>query len=148
MKIYSDRTNSKIFGFFIEGSNGLTYLKHTVRDFYVDEKGNDYTYETAMRKQIPHWDLDSKLKELAQKFKKEKLLVSHKEGYNKFFMILGGKDLEIDDQEFTFDGKVTSNRLAREFMKFNQKRQINRVLVNKFIEGIASQSVVFMQQTG
>ncbi len=139
MQIYTARTNSKIFGFYIESSSSVGYLKNTIRDFYVDEKGLGYGEHNMPPKfKSNRWEMEEELKVMAQKFKKDKLMVSHKKGYNKFFLILGGKDLEIDDDDFTYEGKVTSNRLAREFMKYNQKRQLNRVLVNKFIEGIAS----------
>jgi hypothetical protein len=72
--------------------------------------------------------------------KKEKFLTSYKKGYNKFFLIAGGKELEINDGDFEFEqegNKVSAKKLATAFMKFNEKRQVNRVLVQKFIEGIA-----------
>ena len=72
--------------------------------------------------------------------RKAKFLTSYKRGYSKFFLISGGKELEIDDGEFQFESesdKVSAKKLASAFMKFNEKRQVNRILVQKFIEGIA-----------
>jgi hypothetical protein len=49
-----------------------------------------------------------------------------------------GEDLKIENEEIEIDGKFTANKLKNAFMKFNKKRQVNRVLVSKFIAGIAS----------
>ena len=65
-------------------------------------------------------------------------MVSHNPGFNKFFFILGGKDLNTEIDEIEVEGKVTTNKLKNAFMKFNKKRQVNRIVVSKFIEGIAA----------
>jgi hypothetical protein len=54
-------------------------------------------------------------------------------------LIPGGNDLVVDDEEIQIDTtkKVTAAKLTNAFRKFNEKRQLNRVLVNQFIEGIA-----------
>ena len=69
--------------------------------------------------------------------RKEKFLVSHLEGYESFFLIPDGSNLEINDDEIVVTGKVNSTNLAKAFMKFNKTRQVNRVLITKFIQGIA-----------
>jgi hypothetical protein len=43
-----------------------------------------------------------------------------------------------NDGELEVDGKLTSSKLKNAFMKFNKSKQINRVLVSKFIQGIAA----------
>lgn len=135
MKWYSDRTHSKIFGFFITGST--RNAKNVIRRYYADEEGVHLNYDTR-KDEI---ESDIKLRELHNNMKKEKLLISYKQGYSKFFLILGGEELNIDDDdEFVFDtaGKVTANKLANAFLKHTKNRQINRVLVTKFIDGIAT----------
>jgi hypothetical protein len=42
------------------------------------------------------------------------------------------------DGEIEVDGKLTASKLKNAFMKFNKGKQINRVLVSKFIQGIAA----------
>ena len=81
------------------------------------------------------WD---KARELSKELKTNKALVSHNPGFNKFFFILGGKDLNTEVDEIEVEGKVTTNKLKNAFMKFNKKRQVNRIVVSKFIEGIAA----------
>jgi hypothetical protein len=132
MEWYQARTGSKIFGFYL-GSQ----MKEMVRSHYVDEKGTNLwgakTYEEKLV-------LDEKIKSLVKEMRKSKFVTSYKRGYSKFFLISGGKELEINDGEFEFESesdKVSAKKLASAFMKFNEKRQVNRILVQKFIEGIA-----------
>jgi len=136
MDWYTARTNSKIFGFFI-GESTPAQTKNTIFSHYVDEKGEQFYRPNDFEQRQA---LEAKLKELSKTMRKEKFLTSYKKGYSKFFLICGGKDLEIDDGDFEFDNeseKVSARKLATAFMKFNEKRQVNRVLVRKFIEGIA-----------
>ncbi len=132
MEWYQARTGSKIFGFYL-GSQ----MKEMVRSHYVDEKGtNLWSYKTYEEKLV----IDEKIKSLVKEMRKAKFITSYKRGYSKFFLISGGKELEINDGEFEFESesdKVSAKKLASAFMKFNEKRQVNRILVQKFIEGIA-----------
>ena len=52
-------------------------------------------------------------------------------------MLPDGNDLSIDDDEIVVTGKVTTSSLTKAFMKYSKDRQVNRVLVSKFIQGIA-----------
>ncbi len=122
-------TNSKIFGFFITPNNGRN-LQGAITNKYYDKDGN-----SLYNNHVTTWD---KAKELSKELKTNKALVSHNPGFNKFFFILGGKDLNTEIDEIEVEGKVTTNKLKNAFMKFNKKRQVNRIVVSKFIEGIAA----------
>jgi hypothetical protein len=52
--------------------------------------------------------------------------------------VAGGSDLNIDNEEIEVEGKVTASKLKNAFMKYNKKRLVNRVLVSRFIQGIAA----------
>jgi hypothetical protein len=80
------------------------------------------------------WD---KEKELIKKFKDEKFLISNTKGYNSFYLISGGASLKTEEEELEIDGKVTSGKLKNAFMKLTKKKQVNRVLVSKFIQQMA-----------
>jgi hypothetical protein len=132
MDWYTAKTGSKIFGFFISDE-----LRYMLTGHYYDEKGNGFQRPKNHEEKQEN---DAKLKVLIKDMKKAKFVTSYKKGYNKFFLISGGKNLQIDDGEFEFENeneKVSTKKLASAFMKFNEKRQVNRVLVRKFIEGIA-----------
>ena len=66
------------------------------------------------------------------------MLISKKPGYDDFYLILGGKDLTVQNEEIEVTGKVTSSKLKSAFLKMNKGKQVNRVLVSKFIEKIAA----------
>ena len=122
-------TNSKIFGFFIAPNNSRN-LQGAIINKYYDKDGNSLYHN-----HVTTWD---KARELSKELKTNKALVSHNPGFNKFFFILGGKDLNTEIDEIEVEGKVTTNKLKNAFMKFNKKRQVNRIVVSKFIEGIAA----------
>jgi hypothetical protein len=72
-----------------------------------------------------------------KQLKKEKYLESKNVGYDSFYILPAGNDLAIDDESFEVTGKATASNLTKAFMKFNKTRQINRVLVSRFITQIA-----------
>jgi hypothetical protein len=76
--------------------------------------------------------------QLHKKFRSEKFIVSYPYGFDSFFFVLGGNDLKTEEDEIEIDGKITSSKLKTAFMKFNKKKALNRVLVSKFIQGIAA----------
>jgi hypothetical protein len=78
--------------------------------------------------------LSKKQKEL----RSEKFLESKSPGYGSFFLIAGGNQLEPDEEEIEVKGKHTTKSLVKAFTEFNKKKAVNRVLVSKFIQGIAA----------
>lgn len=135
LKWYSYRTGAKVFGFFLtDGSNSSAEGAVMMHHYEKTNSKNIYEDES-----IQWHDKRYKAKELAKKLKKEKLLVSKKPGYENFFIIPGGNELQVNDGELEIDTtkKVTASKLTNAFIKFNKKRQVNRVLVSKFIDGIA-----------
>jgi cobalamin biosynthesis protein CobT len=129
---FSAISNSKVFGFFILPTRQGA-LKNTINSRYVSPEGKNLTdirnvdcYKAA--------DLRDSL---VRTMKDEKYIVSHNKGYNEFYMIMGGQELATEEEEFEFEGKVTARTLKTAFAKFNKQKQINRVLVSRFIQGIA-----------
>jgi len=127
LKWFSETTGSKIFGFYIVPPPNLS---RAISSKYRDEKGN-----RLMFTDIKAYD---QKKELMKKFRKDKFLVSKNPGFSSFFFIHGGDDLLTEEESIEIDGKITSSKLKSAFMRYNKNKQINRVLVSKFIEGIAS----------
>ena len=128
MDWFRKSTNSKVFGFFLTPGTGRN-LQGAIINKYYDKNGKTL-YD---RKNV--WD---ETKELTKELKTNKALVSNNPGYDKFFFILGGKELNTEMDEIEVQGKVTTNKLKNAFMKYNKKRQVNRIIVSKFIEGIAA----------
>ena len=123
-------TGSKLFGFFIVPASGK--IAKIVGSRLVNDE------LTEIRK-IPgaYFQENEAIKKYVRQMRKEKFLVSQLDGYESFFLIPDGSNLEINDDEIVVTGKVNSANLAKAFMKFNKTRQVNRVLITKFIQGIA-----------
>jgi hypothetical protein len=136
-------TGSKVFGFFLIPDNRPSYIRGTISHRYVLEDGKTYADKwEEVRKDLNRYNEQEKInetvKQIAKQFKTEKFLVSNTPGFNSFFLVAGGDDLKTEQDEIEIEGKVTANKLKTAFMKMNKKKQINRVLVSKFIQGIAA----------
>ena len=127
-------TGAKVYGFFITEGN-LRGLRGIIETRYQTDESAE------IEKIQDRWERIRKMQEYTDKYakllRKEKLLECKRPGYANFFLIPGGDDLKVADDTLNVNGKVTSGKLANAFMKMNKSRKINRVLVSKFIGGIA-----------
>ena len=123
---------TKVFGFFILASR-TSHAKSAIRGRYYFEDGS--TIE-EIRKTNAAMAYETE-KSLIKKFKDEKFLISNTKGYNSFYLIAGGSELQTEEEELEINGTVTSHKLKTAFMKMAKKKQVNRVLVSKFIQGMA-----------
>jgi hypothetical protein len=78
-------------------------------------------------------NFDDKFKQ----FKKDKFFMLNNIGYDDFYIIPGGSDLEIKDETMDVDSSSTKGDLKRAFMKMQKSKNVNRVLLNRFVEKIA-----------
>ena len=120
---YKHETGAKIFGFFIAGKG--SELKHGIGRRYYNE-------EQKLEPDPEKWSL------LVKQIKKDKFIESNNPSYNGFYIIPGGSDLSVEDEELVVTGNVTASKLKTAFLKMNKKKQVNRVLVSRFIDGIAT----------
>ena len=123
---------TKVFGFFILATR-TSHAKSAIRGRYYFEDGS--TVE-QMRKTNAAMAFETE-KALIKKFKEQKFLISNTKGYNSFYLIAGGSELQTEEEEIEISGTVTSHKLKTAFMKMSKKKQVNRVLVSKFIQGMA-----------
>jgi len=112
---YKKATDSKVFGFFITPGN----------------------YRQLRDQLYSKYDGDIDSTELVKHIRKEKFVISKRDGYEKFYLILGGDYLKIKDEGLVVEGKVTKGKLFNAFTKMNKQKQANRALVTNFIQGIA-----------
>ena len=135
MQYITKTTGAKVMGFFIAG-NKNSKTRGTIRMYYTNEKGKSFSSRTNHIG--AYYGDDFELSNLMKKLRKEKYIQSYTTGYEKLFIIPGGSDLNIEDEELKIDGKITANKLATAFMKVNKNRQTSRVMISRFIEAIAS----------
>jgi hypothetical protein len=57
-------------------------------------------------------------------------------GYDEYFIIGVGRNTEVET-DLQVNAKMTKAKIAKEFMKFSNKKAVNRVLLSKFITRIA-----------
>jgi hypothetical protein len=137
---FKKTTGSKVFGFFLTGSGRSA--KMSIHHRYVSDDGLHFDVKRYQANQKRNYTevsrIDEEVNTLAKKLKIEKFLACKTLGYNDFFIVAGGSDLNIDNEEIEVEGKVTASKLKNAFMKYNKKRLVNRVLVSRFIQGIAA----------
>jgi len=127
-------TGSRVFGFFIVAGRGES--KYVLRNRYINNQGKTYW---QVQSEIGPEAANEYLKVMQKQFKDEKFLASKVPGYENFFFISGGEELTTDDEDgIEVEGKFSARKLASAFAKYNKKRAVNRVLVSRFIQGIAA----------
>ena len=114
----------------------LTHVDENVREGGRKSKSyNKRSYKNKNRSDNSWYETQ---KNLIKTFRSEKFLVSNRKGFNQFYLIAGGEDLKTTNDEIEIEGKFTANKLKNAFIKMNKKKQVNRILVSKFIQGIAA----------
>ena len=132
-------TNSNVFGFFLTATS-KSYINSAIYNRYIFEDGTDFE-KMNMDTQKPGGNraaYEMKREATFKKFKSEKFLASKTPGYTEFYLVLGGEDMNVGNEDLEIDGKYTANKLKNAFMKMNKKKALNRVLVSRFIQGIAA----------
>jgi hypothetical protein len=127
-------TGVKILGFFIVGS-GRSSKESVMRRYYFKD-GESIWHKFPLNSDY-HKRL-GKAEELNAILKEKKFLDSYNPGYDSMYLIPGDKDLSVDSDVLTVDGNVTPSKLKNAFLKMNKKKQVSRVLVNRFIGQIAA----------
>lgn len=131
-KWFAKTTGSKLIGFFlVEHGSTKSALRRRLFNDELDSirnSGDDYHTRHQTGEVITKY---------AKVLRKEKYLESKNDGYDSFYILPAGSDLSIEDDEFEMPTKVNTNNLAKAFTKSNKSRQINRVLVSRFIGNIA-----------
>ena len=134
------KTGAKIFGFFIAGQS--RELRQALVHRYVNKDGKSISEILKEKYSSTHMlilpERSDIIKDIVAKMKSEKFIQSYNKGYEAFFIMPGGSDLQIEDEELVVTGAVTANKLKTAFMRMNKKKAVNRVMVSRFIDGIAA----------
>lgn len=77
-------------------------------------------------------DVDEQIKEA----RKKKFFMLNNIGYDDYYMIPGGDDLEVKEDVMDPTAK-TKNELKRAFLKMQKSKSVNRILLSRFIDKIA-----------
>jgi hypothetical protein len=104
--------------------------------FYILPTRRRYFDNALMRFSMPISN------ESFQAFKTEKFFAINNYGYDQYFLIPGGNDLSVEDEDLDDllgenNTQVSTRKLKGAFLKMNKNRLTNRVLLSKVIEEIA-----------
>jgi len=70
-------------------------------------------------------------------FKTKKFFMLNNAGYDDYYFIPGGEDLGVQDEELDIKINVEIKDLKKAFLKMQKGKNVNRILLNRFIEKIA-----------
>jgi len=143
LSYFKKLTGSKVFGFFLITGHSSSSVRGTIYHRHVLEDDKTYAEKCdEIRVDRNRWKevvaMQEKVKDMAKQFRTDKFLVSNIPGFNSFFLVAGGDSLQTESDEIEIDGKITASKLKNAFMKMNKKKHVSRVLVSKFIQGIAA----------
>lgn len=132
---FQQYTGSKVFGFFLTGGRAYDNKNAIMSQF--SEKGVPIWSKARKTTEELHL-LNQRVLELRNKLRDEKFLISQNLGYDSFFIIVGGDDLKTQEDILDVEVGATPAKLRNAFMKMSKKKVLSRVLVSRFIEGIAT----------
>ena len=82
---------------------------------------------------------DDDVNEAIRKFRKDKFAISPEHrGFNEQYTILGGKNLEVQDERLEVAEGASVAQMARAFKKFSSNKLQQRKLLSRFIDMIAA----------
>lgn len=113
----------------------------TVGFFIAGPKDTKYAFENfvASPEQLEYTSaFYSGFDEFKKKFTKEKSTVAHHSGMDEFYILKGGKHLEVASEELSVDADATKAQLTTAFKKLAKGKLQNRVILSKFIDKIAA----------
>ena len=108
------------------------FLFSGVIGFFVGNTPHDLT--TVLGSCYGKYGYESEVKDYKKQIKRDKyLVVDDHEGYTEFYIIQGGKDLEVGDGKLNVDVDVSKRVLVSAFKKHCREKLGNRVILSRFI---------------
>jgi hypothetical protein len=116
LKRLKDRTNCNLIGFYLHNQSSFNGM---FRNFF-GSMSVDYKYQETMKKS---WS-DNKFIPLTN------------QGYDEYY-VLNTRAMANLQNDLNVSSDMTKAKIAKEFMKFSEKKSVNRVLLKRFIEKVA-----------
>lgn len=126
LKILKDKTGCNLIGFYIT-NNYRSNFANVMAHLTGDVRYNRYNDADFLDDQFRNW-------------KEDKVSVVNNWGFDEYYIIPGGSSLRVKDDdldELVGESKATARKLRGAFLKMNQNRLTNRVLLKKFIERVS-----------
>jgi hypothetical protein len=117
LKRLKDRTGCNLIGFYLYDHAGFTSV---FREFFGWTATVDAKYQ----------------EDLMKSWKENKFIPVTSYGYDEYY-VLNTKAMADDQNDLKVNSDMTKARIAKEFMKFSEKKSVNRVLLKRFIAKVA-----------
>lgn len=139
--ILNEKIDGKIFQrkiFFAEND----HFNETILDYYRQYTGTKVVGIFLMNKrQIKKTIMKTshtmeQAIEFREKMNNDRFFATKQTGYNNFFYVLGGNDMS-DSNEISIDSDMSVSKIKTAFLKNNQKKLTNRLLVSQLIAEIS-----------
>jgi hypothetical protein len=118
LEMFRNVTGSNVIGFYLIGNATPSQI---------------YSYGKHYGKYFS----DSETKSASMSIRKLKFATIKIHGYDKFFLMPNGKNLEVEEEEIEAKAGASKNDIKKAFLKLQKNKLANRVFLNKFIEEIA-----------
>jgi len=126
LKILKDKTCCNLIGFYIT-HNYRSNFTNVMVQLTGDNRYNRYNDYAFADGEFRKW-------------KEDKVSVVNNWGFDEYYIIPGGSSLHVKDDdldELIGETKASARKLRGAFLKMNQNRLTNRVLLKKFIERVS-----------
>ena len=142
-------TGINLIGFYISNLSRNRYLQRELKEKLFNDEVNKFlkskrdneakgqSFKTFNRYKFLEKQLYLKYIRI---LRNEKCLESQLSAYKSFYFIPDENNMTFNNEtieDIVGDSKITKGSLTRAFKKLNKSKQLNRVLVNKFIDNIA-----------
>lgn len=116
LRILKDRTGCNLIGFYLHHASSSRVV-HEFYGYSIDEK-----FRTTMMKQ---WN-------------DNKFIPVTNHGYDDYY-IINTQAMKDTENKLEINSSMTKSKIAKEFQKFSAKKAVNRVLLQRFIDKIATE---------
>jgi hypothetical protein len=82
-------------------------------------------------------EIYSRIDRAVKIFKKDRLLVMKDQGFSEYYLIPGGDDLSIDDDELEVQAGASKKEILKAFADNQDDKKTKRILLNSFVKMIA-----------
>jgi hypothetical protein len=115
LKILKDRTGCNLIGFYLHDRSS----SRVVHEFY------GYAIEEKFRQSM------------VKSWTENKFIPVSNHGYDDYY-IINTQAMKDTENKLEVNSTMTKAKIAKEFMKFSEKKAVNRILLKRFIDKIAS----------
>jgi hypothetical protein len=115
LKRLKDRTGANLLGFYLYDTASFPSVLRTFYGYSVDSK-----FEDTLKKS---WS-------------ENKFIPVTSHGYDDYY-IINTKAMMNTENKLEVNSEMTKAKIAKEFMKFSEKKAVNRVLLRRFIDKVA-----------